>query len=157
MNATKTKDQKGVHATREIDDDGDSNARAVRENCVLLCISKYIQVARMRIKWKPLFSLSFFSCSSAFPWWRVTQILWEEIGANSGRSFPKISTFCEREKRERERERDFMGGKSSACIKLLVRASKVRESFPKDNRKLLLKGGPGSRMKQRETTTEEEK
>ena len=59
--------------------------------------------------------------------------------------------------KERERERDFMGGKSSACIKLLVRASKVRESFPKDNRKLLLKGGPGSRMKQRETTTEEEK
>ena len=42
VNATKTKDQKGVHATREIDDDGDSNARAVRENCVLLCISKYI-------------------------------------------------------------------------------------------------------------------
>jgi hypothetical protein len=38
VNATKTKDQKGVHATREIDDDGDSNARAVRENCVLLCI-----------------------------------------------------------------------------------------------------------------------
>ena len=68
-----------------------------------------------------------------------------------------ITTFCERE-RERERERDFMGGKSSACIKLLVRASKARESFPKDNRKLLLlKGGPGSRMKQRETTTEEEK
>ena len=66
-------------------------------------------------------------------------------------------SFCERE-RERERERDFMGGKSSACIKLLVRASKARESFPKDNRKLLLlKGGPGSRMKQRETTTEEEK
>ena len=65
-------------------------------------------------------------------------------------------SFCERE-RERERERDFMGGKSSACIKLLV-ASKARESFPKDNRKLLLlKGGPGSRMKQRETTTEEEK
>ena len=86
----------------------------------------------------------------------MTQILCEEIGANSGRSFPKISTFCERE-RERERERDFGGGKSSACIKLLVRASKVRESFPKDNRKLLLKGGPGSRMKQRETTTEEEK
>jgi len=121
-------------------------------------ISKYIQVARMRISGNPpLFSLSLFSCSSAFPWWRVTQILWEEIGANSGRSFPKISTFCERE-RERERERDFGGGKSSACIKLLVRASKVRESFPKDNRKLLLlKGGPGSRMKQRETTTEEEK
>ena len=89
----------------------------------------------------------------------MTQILWEEIGANSGRSFPKISTFCERggREKERERERDFMGGKSSACIKLLVRASKVRESFPKDNRKLLLKGGPGSRMKQRETTTEEEK
>ena len=108
----------------------------------------------MRIKWKPLFSLSFFSCSSAFPWWRVTQILWEEIGANSGRSFPKISQM----ERERERERDFMGGKSSACIKLLVRAFKARESFPKDNRKLLLlKGGPGSRMKQRETTTEEEK
>ena len=42
VNATKTKDQKGVNATREIDDDGDSNARAVRENCVLLCISKYI-------------------------------------------------------------------------------------------------------------------
>ena len=42
VNATKTKDQKGVHATREIDDDGDSNARALRENCVLLCISKYI-------------------------------------------------------------------------------------------------------------------
>ena len=43
VNATKTKDQKGVHATREIDDDGDINARAaVRENCVLLCISKYI-------------------------------------------------------------------------------------------------------------------
>jgi hypothetical protein len=39
VNATKTKDQKGVNATREIDDDGDSNARAaVRENCVLLCI-----------------------------------------------------------------------------------------------------------------------
>ena len=111
----------------------------------------------MRIKWKPLFSLSFFSCSSTFPWWRVTQILWEEIGANSGRSFPKISnspSFCERE-RERERERD-LGGKSIARIKLLV-ASKARESFPKDNRKLLLKGGPGSRMKQRETTTEEEK
>ena len=109
MNATKTKDQKGVHATREIDDDGDSNARAVRENCVLLCISKYIQVARMRIKWKPpLFSLSFFSCSSAFPWWRVTQILWEEIGANSGRSFPKISTFViflREGERKRERER----------------------------------------------------
>ena len=112
----------------------------------------------MRIKWKPpLFSLSFFSCSSAFPWWRVTQILWEEIGANSGRSFPKIFNFLREGERKRERERDFMGGKSSACIKLLVRASKVRESFPKDNRKLLLKGGPGSRMKQRETTTEEEK
>jgi hypothetical protein len=64
-------------------------------------------------------------------------------------------SFARRE-RERERERD-LGGKSIACIKLLV-ASKVRESFPKDNRKLLLlKGGPGSRMKQRETTTEEEK
>ena len=80
-----------------------------------------------------------------------------------GRSFPKISTlfhlFARGRERKRERERDFMGGgKSSACIKLLVRASKVRESFPKDNRKLLLlKGGPGSRMKQRETTTEEEK
>ena len=112
----------------------------------------------MRIKWKPLFSLSFFSCSSAFPWWRATEILWEEIGANSGRSFPKISTSPLREgERKRERER-FQGGKSSACIKLLVRASKARESFPKDNRKLLLlKGGPGSRMKQRETTTEEEK
>ena len=58
-------------------------------------------------------------------------------------------------KRERKRERD-LGGKSIARIKLLV-ASKARESFPKDNRKLLLKGGPGSRMKQRETTTEEEK
>ena len=119
MNATKTKDQKGVHATREIDDDGDSNARAVRENCVLLCISKYIQVARMRIKWKPpLFSLSFFSCSSAFPWWRVTEILWEEIGANSGRSFPKISTlfhlFARGRERKRERERDFMGGGKSS-------------------------------------------
>ena len=103
----------------------------------------------------PFFSLFFFVFKkSTFPWWRVTQILWEEIGANSGRSFPKISTFCERE-RERERERD-LGGKSIACIKLLV-ASKVRESFPKDNRKLFLKGGPGSRMKQRETTTEEEK
>jgi hypothetical protein len=44
---------------------------------------------------------------STFPWWRVTQILWEEIGANSGRSFPKISTFCERE-REREREREIL-------------------------------------------------
>ena len=112
----------------------------------------------MRIKWKPLFSLSFFSCSSTFPWWRVTQILWEEIGANSGRSFPKISTshlLREGREKERERERD-LGGKSIACIKLLV-ASKVRESFPKDNRKLFLKGGPGSRMKQRETTTEEEK
>jgi hypothetical protein len=65
--------------------------------------------------------------------------------------------FLREGERKRERERDFMGGKSSACIKLLVRASKVRESFPKDNRKLLLKGGPGSRMKQRETTTEEEK
>lgn len=69
-----------------------------------------------------------------------------------------INFLREGGERERERERDFMrGGKSSACIKLLVRASKVRESFPKDNRKLLLKGGPGSRMKQRETTTEEEK
>ena len=69
-------------------------------------------------------------------------------------NFPSFA----RGERERERERDFGGGKSSACIKLLVRASKVRESFPKDNRKLLLlKGGPGSRMKQRETTTEEEK
>jgi hypothetical protein len=88
----------------------------------------------------------------------VTQILWEEIGANSGRSFPKISTFCERE-REREREREILEEEKVVLgIKLLVRASKVRESFPKDNRKLLLlKGGPGSRMKQRETTTEEEK
>ena len=42
VNATKTKDQKGVNATREIDDDGDINECAVRENCVLLCISKYI-------------------------------------------------------------------------------------------------------------------
>ena len=67
-------------------------------------------------------------------------------------NFPSFA----RGERERERERD-LGGKSIACIKLLV-ASKVRESFPKDNRKLLLlKGGPGSRMKQRETTTEEEK
>ena len=105
----------------------------------------------------PFFSLFFFVFkTSTFPWWRVTQILWEEIGANSGRSFPKISTsHLLREGREKERERD-LGGKSIACIKLLV-ASKVRESFPKDNRKLLLKGGPGSRMKQRETTTEEEK
>jgi hypothetical protein len=54
--------------------------------------------------------------------------------------------------REKEREREIWEEK------LLVRASKARESFPKDNRKLLLlKGGPGSRMKQRETTTEEEK
>ena len=66
-----------------------------------------------------------------------------------------INFLREGGERERERERD-LGGKSIACIKLLV-ASKVRESFPKDNRKLLLKGGPGSRMKQRETTTEEEK
>lgn len=108
----------------------------------------------MRIKWKPLFSLSFFSCSSAFPWWRVTQILWEEIGANSGRSFPKISTFRTIFLREGERKRE----REIWEEKLLVRAFKARESFPKDNRKLLLlKGGPGSRMKQRETTTEEEK
>ena len=53
--------------------------------------------------------------------------------------------------REKEREREIWEEK------LLVRAFKARESFPKDNRKLLLKGGPGSRMKQRETTTEEEK
>ena len=66
-------------------------------------------------------------------------------------NFPSFA----RGERERERERD-LGGKSIACIKLLA-ASKVRESFPKDNRKLFLKGGPGSRMKQRETTTEEEK
>ena len=116
----------------------------------------------MKIKWKPLFSLSFLSCSSTFPWWRVTQILWEEIGANSGRSFPKISTFrtifLREGERKRERERFVWEEKVVLGIKLLVRASKVRESFPKDNRKLLLlKGGPGSRMKQRETTTEEEK
>ena len=55
-------------------------------------------------------------------------------------------------RREKEREREIWEEK------LLVRAFKARESFPKDNRKLLLlKGGPGSRMKQRETTTEEEK
>ena len=42
VNATKTKDQKGVNATREIDDNGDINECAVRENCVLLYISKYI-------------------------------------------------------------------------------------------------------------------
>jgi hypothetical protein len=70
----------------------------------------------MRIKWKPLFSLSFFSCSSTFPWWRVTQILWEEIGANSGRSFPKISTFCERGGREKEREREISCGEEKVVL-----------------------------------------
>lgn len=109
----------------------------------------------MKIKWKPLFSLSFFSCSSTFPWWRVTQILWEEIGANSGRSFPKISTlpsFCER---ERERERDW---EEKVLLHKILVASKVRgERQQKARGNLLLKGGPGSRMKQRETTTEEEK
>ena len=47
--------------------------------------------------------------------------------------------------------------KVKARIKLVGCSSKVRESFPKDNGKLLLKCGPGSRMKQRETTAEEEK
>lgn len=115
----------------------------------------------MRIKWKPpLFSLSFFSCSKRIP---LVESDPNFMGGDRSEFRPIVSENINfpsfgRGERERERERDFMrGGKSSACIKLLVRASKVRESFPKDNRKLLLKGGPGSRMKQRETTTEEEK
>lgn len=114
----------------------------------------------MRIKWKPpLFSLSFFSCSKRIP---LVESDPNFMGGDRSEFRPIVSEninfLREGGERERERERDFMrGGKSSACIKLLVRASKVRESFPKDNRKLFLKGGPGSRMKQRETTTEEEK
>ena len=113
----------------------------------------------MRIKWKPpLFSLSFFACSKRIP---LVESDPNFMGGDRSEFRPIVSEninfLREGGERERERERDFMGGKSSACIKLLVRASKVRESFPKDNRKLLLKGGPGSRMKQRETTTEEEK
>ena len=113
----------------------------------------------MRIKWKPpLFSLSFFSCSKRIP---LVESDPNFMGGDRSEFRPIVSeniNFLREGERKRERERDFGGGKSSACIKLLVRASKVRESFPKDNRKLLLlKGGPGSRMKQRETTTEEEK
>ena len=112
----------------------------------------------MRIKWKPpLFSLSFFSCSKRIP---LVESDPNFMGGDRSEFRPIVSEninfLREGGERERERERDFMGGKSIARIKLLV-ASKARESFPKDNRKLLLKGGPGSRMKQRETTTEEEK
>lgn len=111
----------------------------------------------MRIKWKPpLFSLSFFSCSKRIP---LVESDPNFMGGDRSEFRPIVSEninfLREGGERERERERD-LGGKSIACIKLLV-ASKVRESFPKDNRKLFLKGGPGSRMKQRETTTEEEK
>lgn len=103
----------------------------------------------MRIKWKPLFSLSFFSCSKRIP---LVESDPNFMGGDRSEFRPIVSeninfpSFA-RGERERERERD-LGGKSIACIKLLV-ASKVRES--------LLKGSPGSRMKQRETTTEEEK
>ena len=110
----------------------------------------------MRIKWKPpLFSLSFFSCSKRIP---LVESDPNFMGGDRSEFRPIVSeniNFPSFARGERERERD-LGGKSIARIKLLV-ASKARESFPKDNRKLLLKGGPGSRMKQRETTTEEEK
>lgn len=109
----------------------------------------------MRIKWKPLFSLSFFSCSKRIP---LVESDPNFMRGDRSEFRPIVSENINfLREGERKRERDFGGGKSSACIKLLVRASKVRESFPKDNRKLLLKGGPGSRMKQRETTSEEEK
>ena len=57
VNATKTKDQKGVNATREIDDDGDINACAVRENGVLLYLSKYIPVSYTHLTLPTIYSV----------------------------------------------------------------------------------------------------
>ena len=57
--------------------------------------------------------------------------------------------------RGREKERDW---EEKVLLHKILVASKVRgERQQKARGNLLLKGGPGSRMKQRETTTEEEK